>query len=132
MNEDSRKRKRGKLIPDMIAEGTVPLSALVSLMSWGPRSENFKWNVFAKLHGVTALKIQQSYSDALLIRLRLFVEHVFNHMPPPESEVEWMNRLKLADMVSFHLENRCICDTSADVNARCNARCVIFLLCFMF
>ena len=132
MNEDSRKRKWGRLIPDMIAEDTVPISELVSFMNRGPRSENFNWKKVSKSHGVTPRKMQQLYADALLIRLRFFVEHVFNHMPPPESEVERMNRLQLTKMVSDLLEATCMCHTSADLKADVNARCVIFLLCFMF
>ena len=128
MNEDSRKRKWGKLNTDMIPEDPVPISELVSFMNRGPRSENFNWSKISKSHGVKARKMQQLYADALLIRLRFFVEHVFNHMPPPESEGERKKRLALAEMVARLLECKCIRDTCADVNARC----VIFLLCFMF
>ena len=73
-------------------------------------------------------EMQQLYADELLNQLRLCVEHVFNHMPPPESEGERKKRLELAGMVSNLLESKCIVDTSLYVDARC----VIFLLCFMF
>ena len=76
-------------------------------------------------------EMQQLYADELLNQLRLCVEHVFNHMPPPESEGERKERPALAEMVARLLECKCICDTR-DTCADVNARCVIFLLCFMF